>query len=215
MSRSHTPHDEKSPSGNTPDGDFPRTAETTAETTVETTAEHAAGPLVGAGTLEAVDAAQAEDGHAELARSSKRMEIVCASIAVAFCTVLILAARAIEVRNETGGVDPRWWPEVLGTFGLVLAALLLVVAIVRPPFDRDDMEAATREGWVRLAAAVALAVAFIFLWPVVGFLFITPPFLVVATYVFGGRGTKTVLLFPALMTAFLYLLFDTLLKVPL
>ena len=204
MSRSHTPHDEKSPSGNTPDGDFPRTA----ETTVETTAEHAAGPLVGAGTLEAVDAAQAEDGHAELARSSKRMEIVCASIAVAFCTVLILAARAIEVRNETGGVDPRWWPEVLGTFGLV-------VAIVRPPFDRDDMEAATREGWVRLAAAVALAVAFIFLWPVVGFLFITPPFLVVATYVFGGRGTKTVLLFPALMTAFLYLLFDTLLKVPL
>lgn len=162
---------------------------------------------------EAVDAG--EEDHAVRARPSRRLEIVCAAIAVAGSGALVLLARAIEVRNETGGIDPRWWPELLGIAGLALGVLLLVVAVVRPPFDRDDLEAATRQGWVRVGIAVALAVAFVLLWPVVGFLVAAPVFLVVATYVFGGRGWKTLVLFPLLMTAGIYLLFHTLLKVPL
>ncbi|WP_052436505.1 tripartite tricarboxylate transporter TctB family protein [Georgenia sp. SUBG003] len=121
----------------------------------------------------------------------------------------------IEVRNETGGIDPRWWPELLGAAGLALGVLLLVVAILRPPFNRDDLEAATRQGWLRVGIAVGLSIAFVLLWPVIGFLVATPVFLVVATYVFGGRGWKTLVLFPVLMTAGIYLLFHTLLKVPL
>lgn len=162
---------------------------------------------------EAVDAAEAD--HAPLARPSRRLEIVCAAIAVAGSGALFLLARAIEVRNETGGIDPRWWPELLGLGGLALGVLLLVAAVLRPPFDRDDLEAATRQGWFRVGLAVALSVAFVLLWPVLGFLVVTPVFLVAATYLFGGRGWKTLIVFPVLMTGFIYLLFHTLLKVPL
>jgi hypothetical protein len=164
---------------------------------------------------DAAEPVDTADDHAALARPSRRLEVVCAAVAVVGSGVLVLQARAIEVRSETGGIDPRWWPELLGTAGLALGALLLVVALVRPPFNRDDLEAATRQGWFRVAIAVALAVAFVLLWPVVGFLVATPVFLVAATYVFGGRGWKTLVLFPVLMTAGIYLLFHTLLKVPL
>jgi len=163
---------------------------------------------------EAVDAAGAAD-HAPLARPSRRLEVVCAAIAVAGSGALVLLSRAIEVRRETGGIDPRWWPELLGIAGLALGVLLLVVAVVRPPFDRDDLEVATRQGWFRVGLAVVLSVAFVLLWPVLGFLVVTPIFLVAATYLFGGRGWKTLILFPLLMTGFIYLLFHTLLKVPL
>jgi hypothetical protein len=162
---------------------------------------------------EAVDSA--EVGHAVPARPSRRLEIVCAAIAVVGSGALLLLARAVEVRNETGGIDPRWWPELLGIAGLALGALLLVVAVVRPPFDRDDLEAATRQGWLRVGLAIVLSVAFVLLWPVLGFLVVSPIFLVAATYLFGGRGWKTLILFPVLMTGFIYLLFHTLLKVPL
>jgi hypothetical protein len=162
---------------------------------------------------EAVDAAETD--HAVPAAPSRRLEIVCAAIAVVGYGAIVLLARAIEVRTETGGIDPRWWPELLGVLGLVLSILLLVIAIVRPPFSRDDLEAATRQGWVRVGLAIVLSVVFILLWPVVGFLVVTPIFLVAATYLFGGRGWKTLILFPVLMTGFIYLLFHTLLKVPL
>lgn len=162
---------------------------------------------------EAVDAAEVD--HAVLATPSRRLEIVCAAIAVAGSAALVLLARAIEVRNETGGIDPRWWPELLGVVGLALGILLLVIAVVRPPFSRDDLEAATRQGWLRVGLAVVLSVAFVLLWPVLSFLVVTPIFLVAATYLFGGRGWKTLILFPVLMTGFIYLLFHTLLKVPL
>lgn len=157
----------------------------------------------------------AETNHAVPARPSRRMEITCAAIAVAGSGVLLLLARAIEVRQETDGIDPRSWPELLGLGGLVLGLLLLVVSFVRPPFDRDDLEPATRQGWFRVVLAIVLSVAFVLLWPVLGFLVATPVFLVAATYLFGGRGWKTLVLFPVLMTGFIYLLFHTLLKVPL
>jgi len=149
------------------------------------------------------------------ARASRRMEIVCATLAVVASGALVLLARAIEVRNETGGIDPRWWPELLGTLGLALGAALLVGVLVNPPFDRDDLEAATRQGWVRVVASMALTTAFVLAWPLAGFVVAAPVFLLVAVLLFGGRGWKTLILFPVLTTGFIYLLFHTLLKVPL
>lgn len=146
---------------------------------------------------------------------SRKLEVLCAAVAVAASGALVLLARAIEVRRETGGIDPRWWPELLGIGGLALSALLLIVTITRPPFARDDLEAATGQGWVRAVTAIALTAAFVAAWPVVGFLVATPVFLAVTTYLFGGRGWKPVLLYPAVLTMAIYLLFHTLLKVPL
>ncbi len=145
---------------------------------------------------------------------SRPLEIVCAALAVAGTGVLILFAQSIELRRETGGIDPRWWPQVLGLVGLALAVLLLVVALVRPPAQRD-VEPATRPGWLRLGAAVSLAVVFVVLWPVAGFLPTAPVFLCAATYLFGGRGWKALVLYPVALSGLAFLLFHTLLKVPL
>ena len=158
----------------------------------------------------------AENGdHAVVAKDSRRLEVICATIAVAGSGALLLLARSIEVRTEADGIDPRWWPQVLGLTGLALGIILLVLTLARPPFSRADLEAATRQGWIRTVAAVGLTVVYILVWPAAGFLLATAPFLVAVTYLFGGRGWRTLVLFPVLTTAGIYLLFHTLLKVPL
>lgn len=149
------------------------------------------------------------------ARPSKRMEIAGAAVALLGFAVLIVASRAIEVRRETGGVDPRWWPQLLGIVGVVLSVVLLVRAVTRPPLARGDVQETTRDGRVRAALTVALAAVYIVAWPVAGFLVTTPVFLVAGTYLFGGRGWKALLVFPVALTAGIYLLFDAALQVPL
>ncbi|MFC8922034.1 tripartite tricarboxylate transporter TctB family protein [Cellulosimicrobium sp. NPDC057127] len=161
-----------------------------------------------------VDAATRDDDTVPAAEPSRRLEIGSALVALVVLGGLAFLARRIEVRVETGGIDPRWWPELLGTVGAVLAAALLVVAVVRPP-DRGDLEATTRTGLVRLVATVALAAGYLVLWPLVGFLVATPVFLLAAVALFGARGWRTLVLFPLLTTAGIYLLFHTLLEVPL
>ncbi|WP_024875706.1 tripartite tricarboxylate transporter TctB family protein [Saccharomonospora piscinae] len=146
---------------------------------------------------------------------SRALEIASAVVAVGATGAVVLLARAIEVRRETGGIDPRWWPELLGLLGLALAVVLLVVALVRPPAAREGIESPTREGRLRLGATVALAVVFVALWPVAGFLPTAPVFLCATTYVFGGRGWKPLVLYPLVLCGLVYLLFQTLLKVPL
>ncbi len=148
------------------------------------------------------------------APTSRPLEITSALGALVFLGALAFLARRIELRAETGGVDPRWWPELLGTVGLVLAVALLVVSVVRPA-SRDDLEASTRAGFVRVGITVALTAAYLVAWPLVGFLAATPVFLLALTAVFGGRGWQVLLGFPALTTGFIYLLFHTLLEVPL
>lgn len=153
--------------------------------------------------------------HGFPAHPSKPMEIACGAFAVLVSIVLVWQARAVEVRAETGGIDPRWWPELLGLVGTALGAFLLVRAVVRPALERDDVQEATHQGRVRAVVAIVLSALYVATWPVVGFLVVTPVFLVAATYLFGGRGWRTLVLFPAGMTAFIYLLFVTALKVPL
>ncbi|MBD8078604.1 tripartite tricarboxylate transporter TctB family protein [Cellulosimicrobium arenosum] len=145
---------------------------------------------------------------------SRRLEVASALVSLVLLAGLAFLARRIELRTETGGIDPRWWPELLGTVGAVLAVALLVVALVRPS-DRGDLEATTRTGYVRLGASVALTVGYLLLWPLVGFLVATPIYLLALILLFGGRGWRTLIGFPVLTTAFIYLLFHTLLEVPL
>lgn len=159
------------------------------------------------------DAAPADDA-VPAAPASRRLEVGAALVALAFTGALAFLAGRIELRVETGGIDPRWWPELLGVLGVVLATALLVVAVLRPA-ARDDVEAATRDGWVRLLVTVALTALYLVTWPALGFLATTPVFLLALTVVFGGRGWRTLVLFPVLTTGFAYLLFHTLLKVPL
>jgi len=147
-------------------------------------------------------------------RPSRRLEVISSVVAIAVTSALIVLARQIEVRSETGGIDPRWWPQVLGFVGVALALMLLVV-VLRRPIPRDELQTSTREGWFRLAAAIALTAAYVLLWPVIGFLPTTCVFLFAAVLLFGARGWKALVVFPVAMTAFIQILFGTLLRVAL
>ncbi|QGH68640.1 tripartite tricarboxylate transporter TctB family protein [Pseudactinotalea sp. HY158] len=145
---------------------------------------------------------------------SHRLELLCGGIAIALSLTLIGLSRLITVRNETGGVDPRWWPTVLGVLGLVLSIALVIVALTAT-IRRDDVEPATTPGLRNVFVTAAVAVAYVLAWPLVGFIPATVVLLVVLTATYGARSWKALVLFPAGLTAFLYLLFATLLKVPL
>lgn len=147
--------------------------------------------------------------------ASRRLEVVCAAVCLALSLTLYLGARAIEVRTETGGIDPRWWPQLLGLAGTTLSTLLLLVALLRPPLPADDLHTSTRAGRRRLALAIASCVTLVVLWPVVGFLPAATAFVAGLTYLFGGRGLLTLVLFPVLLVGFLYGVFAVLLAVPL
>jgi hypothetical protein len=149
------------------------------------------------------------------AHPSKRMEIASAAVALLGFALLVVLARGIEVRAETGGIDPRWWPQMLGAAGAVLSAVLLARAVLRAPGAREGVLEATRDGRVRTVLVVALAAVYVLVWPLAGFAVVTPVFLIAATYLFGGRSRIALLAFPVGLTALLYLLFHTVLKVPL
>lgn len=148
-------------------------------------------------------------------RPSRPLEIAVAAVALSLGILGWILAQNLVVRTETGGIDPRWWPTVLSVSSMVLSALLLAVAVFRPPFDRSDLERATRAGWTKLAAALAIAIAYVALWQLLGYLIATALFLAALVFTFGGRRWPSLVAYPIVTTGFTYLLFHTLLKVPL
>ncbi|WP_324650067.1 tripartite tricarboxylate transporter TctB family protein [Georgenia sp. H159] len=149
------------------------------------------------------------------ASSSRAFEAVVAAIAVVASVVVLLLSRGIESRVDSGGLSPDWWPLVLGGTGLALSLALLVVALVRPTRERDGVDAATREGWIRAGLAIILSVIFIEVWAAIGFVIPAVVYLAVLALLFGVRSVKLLVLFPLGVTALIYVMFDLLLRVPL
>lgn len=170
------------------------------------------GDTPGGGTPEGGES-QGTDTYHGLA-PSRRTEVIVAVVALAVFACLVFLANNIDLRAEPGGIDPRWWPRALGVVGVVLSGLLVAVASTRD-LARDDVEQTTAQGRIRFAIALGATVAFILLWPVITFFPATVLYVLGMTYCFGGRGWKVLTLFPVGITVFLYLLFHTLLKVPL
>lgn len=159
-------------------------------------------------------AAATQEAHAPAA-PSRPLEVSTAVIALVFSAVLFYLAGRIDLRVDTGGINPRWWPRTLGMAGIATSIGLLLLALLRPPPVRDESEQATRSGQIRFVLAVALAAAHLVLWPILGFVPVTVVLLAVSTAVFGGRGIKALVVYPVLLTAALHLLFATALNVPL
>lgn len=148
-------------------------------------------------------------------RPSRPLEIAVAAVALSLGILGYFLAQNLVLRTETGGIDPRWWPSVLSVSSMVLSMALLAVAVFRPPFDRSDLERATRAGWTKLAAALAIAIAYVALWQLLGYVISTALFLAALVFAFGGRRWPSLVVYPVVTTGFTYLLFHTLLKVPL
>jgi hypothetical protein len=150
------------------------------------------------------------------AKPSRKLEIAIALSLVVLCLLGILGSRLIAVRTETGGIDPRWWPTVMCGVALALSVLLAVIAFTRPPFDREDLEVTNTGGWVRLAWTIVLSTLYIVAWTLSENFVIPSVILLVALmWVYDGRGWKALVIFPVATVAGIYLLFHTLLKVPL
>jgi hypothetical protein len=160
---------------------------------------------------------QMEREVAELqAKPSRRLEVGIAIGLVVLSAGGLLASRALGVRTETGGVDPRWWPTVICGLSLLLSVWLLVVVLVKPPFDRDDLEVTNRGGWYRLGITLVVLALYVVAWTLSqNFVIPSVLLLVVLMWVYDGRGWKALLVYPIATIAFIYLLFHTLLKVPL
>jgi len=150
------------------------------------------------------------------AKPSRKLEVAIALSLVALCVLGIIGSRLIAVRTETGGIDPRWWPTVMCGVALALSLLLTVIAFTRPPFDREDLEVTNRGGWVRLAWTIVLSALYIVAWTLTGN-FVIPSVILLAAlmWVYDGRGWKALVIYPIVTVAGIYLLFHTLLKVPL
>lgn len=147
---------------------------------------------------------------------SRKLERAIAISLIVLSALGVLGSRLIAVRTETGGLDPRWWPTVICGISLVLSILLTVISFTRPPFDRDDLEVTNREGWYKLAWTVLFCTLYIVAWTLTGN-FVVPSviLLVILMWIYNGRGVKALVIYPIVTVTFLYLLFHSLLRVPL
>lgn len=162
---------------------------------------------------------------AATAPPSRILEIVAAIAALVFFALLLTLSFQVELRREPvpGQIDARQWPIMLGVLGIALAAIRLGIAGLRPPDPRDDLEPIRPGGYLRLGITIVLTLGYVWLWggreqiqlgfPL--FWLITPLLLAALVTSYGSRGWKAIVLYPVLLTAFAYLLFHTLLRIPL
>lgn len=169
----------------------------------------------------------APDPHEGPPAPSRAMEIAVAVAGLLLMVVVLVLARQIDLRREAppGQIDARFWPTLLAWAGVAAATWRLAVVLVRPPDERPDLERVQAGGRRRLLATTLAVVAFIAVWNlrevvVLGYELRVFPWasaLLLAGLVrlYGGRTWKSLLLFPLLTTALTYLVFGTLLRIPL
>jgi hypothetical protein len=173
-------------------------------------------------TLDTV-AQDAYDG----ASPSRRLEIVFGVVALAFTAGYLFLATQIPLRREAapGQIDARFWPMVIGVTGVVIAIAILAVAVTRPAPTREDLDRIQPGGLVRVVATLAITGAFIALWSlgtVILFGYRIEVFPVAAALLmaalmllYGHRRWLSLIIYSALVTAFVYVVFGMLLRIPL
>ncbi|MDQ0614845.1 presenilin-like A22 family membrane protease [Microbacterium sp. W4I4] len=173
----------------------------------------------------------AEDAHVddqyEGATPSRRLEIVFAFVAIAFTACFLVLATQIPLRREAapGQMDARFWPTMLGVAAVTLSILLLVIAITRPAPTREDVERIQHRGVTRMVVTLAITCTFIALWSlgaVVLFGYRVEVFPIAAgllmaslMLVYGHRRWLSLIIYSVTVTAFVYVVFGMLLRIPL
>ena len=150
-----------------------------------------------------------------VAAPSRRMEIAIGATALALSVLAIYLSRSIDLRMGGGGIDAKWWPTVLSSSAAVLSAIILGTALFMPVAQREDLEGAQKDGWVRMLVALGLSSLYVFAWWQIGYLVPTLVYLFALLWVFGNRNPIALVLYPVLTTAFIYGLFHSLLRIPL
>lgn len=170
--------------------------------------------------------APVEDEY-QSATPSRGLEIAFALVALAFTSGYLFLATQIPLRREStpGQMDARFWPTVLGVSAIALSILLLVITLTRPAPTREDIERIQPGGVLRMAVTIAIACAFVTVWSlgaVVLFGYRIEVFPIAAgllmaslMLVYGHRRWLSLIIYSVTVTAFVYVVFGMLLRIPL
>ena len=161
------------------------------------------------------------------ASPSRVLEIIFAGACVAIATGYLVLATGIDLRRAAapGQIDARFWPLMLGTLAVAVSVILLVIAITRPVPTRDDVDRIQPGGIVRVAATAVLTILYVAAWSVSSviafgyrieiFPLTTAVYMVLLMLLYGQRRWLGLIIYPVALTAFIYVLFGMLLRVPL
>lgn len=147
-------------------------------------------------------------------RAHRLRELVPAAVTIGFGVLVLVLARDISsgVRVELG---PPFWPTMLAWSLIAFGVLQVAVNLLRGVSRANLPEPLSGWGIGRMFATAAVLVGYLLLWNVLQFWLITLAATVALTALYGGRGWKPLLLFPAIVAALLHVLFVVALRVNL
>jgi hypothetical protein len=155
------------------------------------------------------------------------MEASFAALALTFCTLYLVIGTQIELRMEAapGQIDARFWPTVLGVTGLSVSVALLAISIAKPAASREDLERIRPGGISRVFMTGLLTLGMVSLWSITVveifgsridiFPIITALYMFLLLILYGLRNWIGLIIYPLAVTAFIYVLFGILLRIPL
>ena len=167
-----------------------------------------------------------QDAH-QGASPSRPLEIIFGAVALAFSSGYLFLATQIPLRREAlpGQIDARFWPMVIAVTAVVISLAILALAVTRPAPGREDLERIQPGGMVRVIATLVITGAFIALWSlgsVILFGYRVEVFPVAAAVLmaalmllYGHRRWVSLIIYSISVTAFVYVVFGMLLRIPL
>lgn len=168
----------------------------------------------------------AEQDH-QGAPASRPLEIVFGLVALAFSAGYLFLTTQIPLRREAapGQIDARFWPMVIAVTAVVISLALLAIALTRPAAGREDLDRIQPGGVLRVIATLAISGVFIAVWSlgsVILFGYRIEVFPVAAAVLmaalmllYGHRRWLSLIIYSVSVTAFVYVVFGMLLRIPL
>lgn len=114
-----------------------------------------------------------------------------------------------------GRLGPSFWPQIILAGIIIICAGLLVQYFIKREKATAGKKAAFDLSQLRFLIAVALIVAYLVLLPVLGFIIITPFFMVAFMYLLGEQSTAMIVGVSLSLTAVVVVLFTKVMYVPL
>lgn len=167
-----------------------------------------------------------QDEH-QGAPASRPLEIAFGVVALAFTAGYLFLTTQIPLRREAaaGQIDARFWPMVIAVTGVVVALAVLAIALTRPAPTREDLERIQPGGYLRVILTLVITGAFIAVWSlgsVILFGYRIEVFPVAAAVLmaalmllYGHRRWLSLIIYSVSVTAFVYVVFGILLRIPL
>lgn len=161
------------------------------------------------------------------APASRPLEIVFGLVALAFSAGYLFLTTQIPLRREAapGQIDARFWPMVIAVTAVVISLALLAIALTRPAAGREDLDRIQPGGVLRVIATLAISGVFIAVWSlgsVILFGYRIEVFPVAAAVLmaalmllYGHRRWLSLIIYSVSVTAFVYVVFGMLLRIPL